>query len=703
MVSRTALACAAVVTCLVPHVARAACSDLLPRRAAVPLVGRDITPDDLARLRDIGHPDADADDGTPFAVSPDGARLAFVINRADPATNTICRGLAVMPTDGRAAPILLDRGGELPMVAGDYRGVFATVGYPATVVPSWSPDGHWLAYLKREHGVTQVWRVAADGSGATQMTQAPSDVERVAWAEDGRSLLFVTRPAVAQVEALLDAQSLSGWHYDARVWPEISLRPQPAVSEIPLATFVVDPDTGAVRPASVSETASLLSTAPPGYPGDHGVRAANGTRAWTKVITANPLGPEHLFTADASGRVQECTAAACTGSIGSLWWDDDGRSLVFERREGWDDEATALYRWRLGAAAPLLIVRTLDTLSGCQRQGERLLCLRENAVTPHRIVAVSLTTGRSTVVFDPNPRFAGLRRGHVSRLHWSTDRGLPVWGDLVVPPGYDGKARLPLVIVGYTSRGFLRGGVGDEYPIFALAARGFAVLSYQRPPHIASLSPAARSWADVNGVGHKDFAERRSLLSAVERGADAAIARGVADPKRIGITGLSDGASTVEFALVNSTRFAAAIVSTCCTSPVTDLAIGGTAYADWNHDVLGEPNIGEDPAYWRPLSFAANGDRVKTPVLMQLADREARLALEGYAALREARDPVDMFVFADEYHNKWQPAHRLAIYRRVIDWFGFWLQGQEDPDPAKRAQYARWEALRHDPGAQSTP
>jgi hypothetical protein len=52
-----------------------------------------------------------------------------------------------------------------------------------------------------------------------------------------------------------------------------------------------------------------------------------------------------------------------------------------------------------------------------------------------------------------------------------------------------------------------------------------------------------------------------------------------------------------------------------------------------------------------------------------------------------------MYVFADEYHVKWHPAHRLAIYERAIDWFDFWLNGREDPAPAKREQYSRWRAL----------
>jgi hypothetical protein len=52
-----------------------------------------------------------------------------------------------------------------------------------------------------------------------------------------------------------------------------------------------------------------------------------------------------------------------------------------------------------------------------------------------------------------------------------------------------------------------------------------------------------------------------------------------------------------------------------------------------------------------------------------------------------------MYVFADGYHLKWRPAHRLAGYERSIDWFDFWLNAKVDDDPTKEGQYARWREL----------
>jgi hypothetical protein len=49
-----------------------------------------------------------------------------------------------------------------------------------------------------------------------------------------------------------------------------------------------------------------------------------------------------------------------------------------------------------------------------------------------------------------------------------------------------------------------------------------------------------------------------------------------------------------------------------------------------------------------------------------------------------------MIVYPNEYHNKWQPAHILAMYDRCIEWFAFWLRGEPPADPVRAA---RWEQL----------
>ena len=162
----------------------------------------------------------------------------------------------------------------------------------------------------------------------------------------------------------------------------------------------------------------------------------------------------------------------------------------------------------------------------------------------------------------------------------------------------------------------------------------------------------------------------------------------------MGITGLSDGASTVAFALINSKAFAAAALSTCCMEPNTTATYGGIAWAEWLRGMGYPPATRDNPGFWRDMSLARNATWIDTPLLMQLADNEFRLALEAFGALHEQNKPVEMYVYPDEFHVKWQPIHRRAVYDRNLDWFSFWLQGREDSDAAKIEQYRRWNGMR---------
>jgi len=673
--------------------AQAACDDLLPGTPGGGAI-RDITTRDLARIRDVGDPEVIGGATSPYALSPDGRSLAFAIARGDPATNTVCSALVVVPVDGKGRPRIVDRGGRLPLLSGNFRGLFIATGFPQQIVPLWSPDGRSIVWRKLVDGTVQLARAAADGSGARVVTHAPADVEDSAWTPDSGGIVYTARVSRIDAGREIDREGEGGWRYDARTIPEIGWRPNPWVKDLPSAGFIVDLGSGQTRAATPAE--QMLVTPPPipGVPYDVVAAGATGARAWTTPATAHPEAPRQLWATGSGGEKLQCALAACIGRITRIFWDRSGRSVVFLNRDGWHGEETMLYRWTPTTNRLSVVLRTKDSLTGCIQGGNAVICGRENATTPRRIVAIDLTTGRDRLIFDPNPEFAQFRLGRVERLRWSNDRGLPAWGDLVLPPGYDGTAKLPLVVVLYHSRGFLRGGTGDEYPIFPLAAKGFAVLSFERPPDIAVSVPGLTTWEEVLAVGQRDWGERRSIHSAVMTGIDRAIATGAIDPARIGITGLSDGASTVEFALVNSRRFAAAAMSTCCDDRLTSLVLGGWAWGDENRRTGYPLSVDDDRAYWKPISLSLNARSIATPILFQVADREAGLSLESYGALREAGKAIEMYVYPDEFHNKVQPLHRLAVYDRNIDWFAYWLRSYEDPVPDKRAQYERWEQLR---------
>lgn len=668
--------------------APADCSGLLAKAVASP-ARRPLESVDLLRLRDFGSL-PDFTQAPVFSVSPDGSEVAVQLRRADPVSNGLCLGMVVIALDGAFAPRLIDQGGELirwhfPDLAG--KADFPT-GFAKVITPRWFPDGKAIAFLKQSGGVVQVWRAAVDGSGSVPLTRSKVDVVDFRIVEGGRALIFSTKPALVAARAAIGREGQAGFHYDDRFSPNASSRPFPA-PPLPLETYHLDLKSQALRRASADEAAQLAG-------GDFGSETGTvveagvtGRKAWARPADAAHYPPQlKLAVEDRAGREQVCEASTCTGITGKLWWNEVGDRVRFMRREGWGDSMTAIYEWKPGEAAPRRLLETSDMLFGCQSLADDLICAHEGSVQPRQIVRIDLSTDVIEPLFDPNPDFRSLALGRVERLHWKSAMGVESFGDLVYPTDYRPGRRYPLIIVQYRTRGFLRGGTGDEQPIQAYANRGYFVLSVDRPR-----SPARperpTSYADLDRADLVGFVDRRNVLSAIEVAVTRLVDRGLVDRARIGITGLSDGASTVQYAALHSNLFAVASISGCCWEPGQAAQLGPAVARQFAE--TGWPKLTDRAdEFWSQISWVRNADRVKIPLLMQLADSEFRSALAPFTAIREVDGFADMYVFPDEPHVKWQPAHRLAIYQRNLDWFDFWLKGKTDARKGHPEELARW-------------
>ncbi len=98
---------------------------------------------------------------------------------------------------------------------------------------------------------------------------------------------------------------------------------------------------------------------------------------------------------------------------------------------------------------------------------------------------------------------------------------------------------------------------------------------------------------------------------------------------------------------------------------------------------MGYPGTADDnavaKAFWQQIAISRNARTISAPILAWVYDDEMWGALQSFTALREQRCPIDLYIFPDEHHVKWQPAHRLAVYTRSIDWFDYWLSGASVP------------------------
>jgi dipeptidyl aminopeptidase/acylaminoacyl peptidase len=108
--------------------------------------------------------------------------------------------------------------------------------------------------------------------------------------------------------------------------------------------------------------------------------------------------------------------------------------------------------------------------------------------------------------------------------------------------------------------------------------------------------------------------------------------------------------------------------------------------------------LDRNDAFWKDVSLSDNARRITTPILVNASEEEFLGAVLTYTALREAGVPVDMFEFPNEFHARWQPAHRLATYKRSLDWFDYWLRGRRSNDPVRQPELKEWDRLRRESG-----
>lgn len=576
----------------------------------------------------------------------------------------------------------------------------------------------------KKQGAFQIWRSRRDGSTHEQLSHNPANVRDFVWSLDGTRIYFSvedqTREALQRAEQeegrrgfLLDERFVAGqqqsrpvlvgndhsdrqsdaWGNESDIWVrDISRQSERRATASDLELLA------RIRDRKKLQYKRLARTSSSPIPSSIAISENQQNLAWADVARPGEKAayPEFkIFAASgqAGGIPVACTAEPCTGRIQGIWWSEDDKEIVFDRAEGINHASHALYAWSFPTEHVRRILYTNDMLRGCSMAGPRLICLHESPTTPRRIVSVSLDDGILAPVVDPNPEFCNIRFGQVERLEWTNEFGHAAFGHFLKPLDYKTGEKYPLVVLTYRSLGFLRGGVGDEYPAHVLAANGFAVLSFDKPDPSEYLPPAQDVVESMRALD-RDFIGYRSTLASLEKGISLVESSGLIIPERIGLTGLSYGAETVMFSLLyGQTKYAAAIVSSTSWDPIGFYVTDDASRSELTKIGRGLPD-GPSADWWRKISPALNVDKIHTPILMNVADGELVLSMQTISTLKAYQKPLEVFVYPDEQHVKGWPSHRYAIYERNLDWFTFWLKGEEDPAPSKTAQYARWRGLR---------
>jgi len=638
---------------------------------------------DLVRLRDVGS----------VSVSPSGRYVVYQVYQANPTTNTYSnQWILVDTTTGKSRMIV--SGGNPILTYEDNQAYVTDYGDDlAYLAPVWFSDDAFY-YVRKDDGLFSLHRATLDG-GDTPIQGTVGTITDFRRIDADHALIVTSAPSAAtQAQAQRDLRD--GFLYfgptNIQAWRGI---PQRTPVDVP-HYYALNLRTRAIRPvtstyAGATDTLAVFRTT-------HNALATldimyspdRKSIAFFALMKSHHRTDRALYVSSPDGK-NAIAVVPPTSMLprADFVWSPDSRRIYYVRQAKQETPSTTdLYVLDIASRYSERLTNEHGFIDRCTLSTNihAAACTVEWNLRPADVLFVDLVTHRTRLLSDLNPMFDQLvSRTRVRFLVWQDGWGNKVWGKLTYPSNYVRGRRYPLVILTYDAIGFQRGGSGDEYPILPLSSKGFFVLNttlnsltYDPEKH----SPARLQWL----LPQLDAMNR--IISQLSRD-------GLIDQHEVGIGGLSYGSVMSLYAVSHSPLFRAAIASgTSALDPIFYyLKDKGwdQAFKNWGLD--GSP-YGANLAKWEELSPALQAAQTYGAVLINAPDVEYIPDLQQYWELRDRRRPAELWVYSDEEHTKHQPAHRLAIYNHNIDWYRFWLQDYEDPDPAKTAQYRRWEALR---------
>lgn len=439
------------------------------------------------------------------------------------------------------------------------------------------------------------------------------------------------------------------------------------------------------------------------------VGSAGAKADWAGGFTSQ----SSLYSVNAlSGAVELITSHLAAPWEGALYRDRDGSIFVrvgppgriarFERIEGkWVERGS--------------IEVPLKHLAQVATNGRVVLGSFSDTMTPPELFAYWADHKTVAPFAVLNPQFDKLTLAPAKEVHWDTSAGYKMSGVLLLPPDYVAGRRYPLVIQTKPFGSFFTCSFGDS-PSFAPQPIANAGIMYLG---LGSLDPDSRTDGGGTAIpypknypgypGAGGVAEAAFNMDVWESAVGALDSKGLIDNNRVGIIGFSRTGWYTEFILAHSKiRFRAATVADNVQYSFGEYWLFHDAETITSYEhIYGGPPYGATLKNWLNYSVSFNLDKIHTPLLMEemgygitkeINDFAPPLGLaasyEVFTGLSRLGDPVELYFYPKEGHQPESPQARWATMQRNVDWYRFWLQGYERPNPEDSEQYLRWRKMK---------
>lgn len=645
---------------------------------------RNFTIDDALAVKDVSS----------ARISPDGEWIAYVETRNDLEADEKKTGVFMVSRDGSQT---------LRMTAESY----------SAYDPRWSPDGKHLSFIAArtdldENAAAQVYTLNLKGGDAERYTNVPQGVEGHSWSPDGKQLLLVVRDEseadrqarVAREEG--DDEKARPWIIDRRQFKEDGVG---YLDRSRAHLYLLDGRDGEPRQitfgdyedsepewrpdgAEIAFVSNRTQEPDGNYNSDLWIVAAGPGEKNPKPrrLTTND-GPDRAPSWSADGKR---IAYVCAVEPKLLWYATNHLAVI--------DAA---------GGEPRLVTKALDRNIDRPRftaSGDSVIATVE-ADAEQKVAEIALATGevrpliagantvyefdlhRSGAVAAPVSRpdlpgevflYADGRLTQATRVNEKTLKDVRFASPLrtefksadgtivqgFVYPATNGRKKTPAFL-------YIHGGPALQYDhsfdqtaqIFA--ANGYAVIMPNpRGSTGFGQAYAAALFADWGGVDFHD------VMAAV----DDAVARGIADEKRLVVGGWSYGGILTDHVITKTDRFKAAI------SGASEVIYIG----NYGHDIYQlewETELGlpwENRAAWERITPFYDVAKIKTPTLIVGGKEDWNVPIVNseqlYQALKRLGVPTELVVYPDEDHSIDRPSFVKDRLERYLGWYRKYLK-----------------------------
>ncbi|OFW47247.1 MAG: hypothetical protein A3J29_18770 [Acidobacteria bacterium RIFCSPLOWO2_12_FULL_67_14b] len=626
--------------------------------------------DDLINLKRVGSP----------AVSPNGKQAAYTVREANWDENAYETEIWI----GDAA-------------SGTSRQL--TNARKSSMLPAWSPDGSWLAFVSDRDGKRQLYRIAVAGGEAEKLTSVDEGVNNFAWSPAGAQIAFTMSDPIA--EAIKERE---------KRWGDIRIEDQ---DQRYVHLHLLDLPTGATRALTKgSFVVGSFDWSPDG-----------GHLAFDHRATGDPAdgGTADISIVNVATGARDVVVAQ-EGPDTNPQWSPDGRRIAFvsamakpffyfqnstiatvtpgsttvQSLTGEFDENPNLIAWTRGGIAFSASQRTwsyLFTLDPATRKIDRhtvrdewigggFSITADGATTAFvgsgpagfpEIYIAPVTTMAAAKVSDSGAQVASWPKHGREVVRWKSHDGAEIEGVLHKPADFQARGRHALLVVIHggptgVSRPVPYGSSG-YYPIDAFLAKGALVLE----PNYRGSAGYGEKFRSLN-VRNLGIGDAWDVLSGI----DALVAQGWVDRERVGSMGWSQGGYISAFLTTrHADRFKAISV--------------GAGISDWmtyyvNTDIHPftrqylKATPWDDPKIYADTSPMTYIKQAKTPTLIQHGEDDARVpipnAFQLYQGLRDQNVPVQLSVFKGFGHGLTKPKANRAAMQQNLDWFTKYIWNQ---------------------------